>query len=359
MKKHNILIFILLYATCYMVSAQKFIYNIDFTSYFDNREYHEPLQTPQTIFALRLSPEIGLQITDKANGIHRIIAGAHYTQPFGSNFREARLQPTAFYQYRWHGYALLLGIAPTKHRIEPLPDFLNYDSINYAEPNLRGALLQYCSKHGCAEFMCDWRGMQTPMRREMFRLVLNGHYRYTGLFTYFIGGIAQINHKANYAKPTPREGVCDDIYISPNIGVDFAPALPLDSLSLRASYIIAYQTERINEDRRIPQGLLLDFFARWRFLGLKNTLYVGQNLMPFYATYGPDLNQGDPFYQSPCYNRTDLFIYLVRRSFVNCYFSWNLHAVQGQTLQHQQQLIVHFSLDGLHRKQLLRGLFDK
>ena len=112
---------------------------------------------------------------------------------------------------------------------------------------------------------------------------------------------------------------------------------------------------------------MLEVYANWWFLGLKNTLYVGDNLQPLLQSdnlgtpIGALMCQGDPFYQARFYNRTDLFVYLYRASFVNCYFSYNMH-YQGGRLQSQQQLIVRFNLGGLKtqkRGTLLRGLFDK
>jgi hypothetical protein len=62
-------------------------------------------------------------------------------------------------------------------------------------------------------------------------------------------------------------------------------------------------------------------------------------------------------------SQTPLF-YLYRSSFVNFYFSWNMHYDTHQ-LQHQQQMIVRFQLEPLMRElagrkqPCLRGLFDK
>lgn len=80
--------------------------------------------------------------------------------------------------------------------------------------------------------------------------------------------------------------------------------------------------------------------------------------MPVRAEFGADLNQGDPFFQSGLYNRTDLFAYLYRNSFVNCCFSWNFH-YDGSRLYHQQQLMLRFSLDGFGKSGKLKGLLDK
>ena len=57
----------------------QFLYDVDFTTYFDNREYRSPYQIPQTIFNFRLSPELGVRILDRAGGRHDVVAGVSYT----------------------------------------------------------------------------------------------------------------------------------------------------------------------------------------------------------------------------------------------------------------------------------------
>ena len=308
---------------------------------------------------MRLSPEVGVGLTDREGGTHRLSAGVHYIQPMGGNWRDVRLIPTVYYQYQFKGFSMNLGAVPYKYFIRQLPDFLRYDSIAYMHPNIQGALLQYQSRHGFVEAMCDWRGMQRPDQREMFRLTIDGEYGYQGFFCYFVGGLAQLNHRAGCAPPAPRDEVCDEAFVSPNIGIDFSAPTPLDTLSLRASYIFGYQRQREDNTKYKPQGVLLEFMINWRWIGVKNTFYYGDNLMPFYGIYGADLSQGDPFYQSEIYNRTDFYVYLVRKPFVNCYVSWNMHWEPQGGLQHQQQVIAVFSLDGIRQKGKLRGLFDK
>lgn len=340
-----------------VTSKPRFLYNVDFSTYFDNREYRSPYQTPRTLFAFRLSPEIGVGLTDVHGGSHRLMAGVHYTQPLGAGWKQVRFSPTAYYDYDYRGFSVALGAIPFTHRIEVLPDWLQYDSIAYARPNIQGALMSYSSRWGFAEFMCDWRGAQLPEQREMFRLVLNGEFRWKWLTA---GGYFTLNHKANYAPPTPREGVCDDIFIHPRVGVNLSGYVPLDSLALRTGYVVGIQNHRDAHLSQIPQGVLVELFLNWRFLGLRNVFYYGGNMLPYYAEFGADLHQGDPFYQSGLYNRTDVFAYLYRNNFVNCCFSWNLH-YDGHHLQHQQQLIVYFSLDGLKQNKTvkLRSLLGK
>ena len=337
----------------------RFLYNVDAAFWFDNREYQGPWQLNRTLFGLRLSPEIGVGFTDREGGGHRLMAGVHYTQPMGGDWRDVHFHPIVYYQYQYKGLSVNFGTIPYRYFIRQLPDFLRYDSIAYVYPNIQGALIQYQSRHGYVEAMLDWRGLRRIDQREMFRLTVDGEYSYQGLFRYFVGGVAQMNHKANYSRPVLSEGVCDDFYVVPNVGIDFSAPTPLDTLSIKASYILGYQRQRKYDAVYVPQGVMIEFMINWRWLGLKNTFFYGNNLMPFYFLYRTDLYQGDPFYQSYIYNRTDFYVYLLHKSFINCYFSWNLHWVPEGGLQQQQQLICVFSLDGIGKEGKLRGLFDK
>ena len=343
------------------VKAQKpvqLLYDVDFTTYFDNREYHEPYQIPQTFLNFRLSPQIGVRILDRAGGRHELVAGVSYTQRLGGNWRDVQFNPIAYYHFNYKGFDAGMGAIPYTRRIMPMPEWLLYDSLTYMHPNIQGALLQYRDQRGFVEFMCDWRGAQTEERREMFRLVLNGQYQYKWLQ---VGGLAHMNHKAGFAKT--YEHVTDDVHAHAFVGFDVTQYVPLDSLSLRTGYIFGWERDRGNNESFLSHGFIMELYANWWFLGVKNTLYCGDNLMPLLARNSNSC-LGDPFYQSHIYNRTDLFVYLYRSSFVNFYFSWNMH-YDGNRLQHQQQMIVRFELQPLmeelagKKKPYLRGLFDK
>jgi len=345
----------------------RFVYDVDFASYFDNREYKSDIQFPQTIFSFRLSPSIGVQIRDKVGGKHKLLAGVRYTQPLGGNWKNANVIPTAYYHYSNYGVNLQLGAVPYENRILSMPDWLQYDSIAYIRSNVQGALISYQDKRGYVEFMCDWRSARDSARREMFRILLNGQYQYKW---FFIGGLIHMNHVDCSADPEIqyRESLYDDVNWSAYVGLNFSQLTPLDSLALKVSYIGGIANARAWKQMFIPQGTLIELYLNWWFLGIKNTTYVGDNLQPLRFSkdlgrpIGNQMCQGDPFYQARFYNRTDIFAYLYRSSFVNCYLSYNLH-YQGGKLQHQQQVIVRFNLGGLleeeKRGTMLRGLFDK
>ena len=334
-------------------------YDVDFTTYFDNREYHAPYQIPQTILNYRLSPEVGVRILDRAGGRHVLSAGVSYTQRLGGDWRDVQFDPIAYYRFDYRGFMVSMGAIPYRQRLMPLPDWLLYDSVAYYHPNIQGAHMAYRDQRGFVEFMCDWRGAQTVERREMFRLILNGQYQYKALQA---GGLAHLNHKASFAQPN-HEFVMDDIHLHAFVGVDLTQYTPFDSLSIRAGYIFGFQRDREINESFFNHGLVVELYANWWFLGLKNTFYYGDNMQPL-RPRNAFICMGDPFYQSRIYNRTDLFAYLYRSSFVNLYFSWNMH-YDGISLQHQQQMIVRFELEPLMaelggaKRPYLRGLFDK
>lgn len=177
--------------------------------------------------------------------------------------------------------------------------------------------------------------------REAFRIVASGKFKYNWLF---VGGNAQLNHLSHSTKIL---GVCDDIVINPLIGVSVGYLTPLDSLSLQAGYIGSFQRDRVKAQQWFCHGFHADFYLGWRFIGLRNEFYFGDNQMPLYSGYGPLVNQGDSRYQARIYNRTDVFFYLIRRSFVTAYAGWNLLYLEGYGLSHQQQVVCRFSLEPL------------
>lgn len=327
-------------------AGQRLEYDVDFVSYFDNREYEARHQLSQTLYGFRLSPAVGVSVRDSVWGSYALMGGAHYIQPMGLDWRKARVLPTVYLSMRQRGFTVMLGTIPYAARQGGLPSYLRYDSLTYARPNIEGAYMGYASARGYVEFMCDWRGMPTRTQREMFQLVLNGEFRWRQVV---LGGYAQLNHKASYGEGR-HEGVCDDAYAHPYLGVDLAAQLGLDSLTARCGYIIGYQRERVSRTRYMPQGFLAELTAQWRWLGLTASFYYGSPLMPLYAKYRHDLNQGDPFYQSAFYGRAELYAYLFSNAYVNCYFAWVLHLDDTRRVSHQQLLVGSFCLDRLMRR---------
>lgn len=330
-----------LMATTVPSLAQKFVYDLDFLFYFDNREYHSPYSDAQTLLGVRLSPEIGVALTDKSGGSHRIMGGVQYGQPLSKNFRDAKLMPTLYYQYEQKGFNLHFGAIPYRKLMRPLPEFYLSDSLSYAQPNLQGALIQYVGKRGFVELYCDWYGLQSRTTREAFQLMIDGEFRTKILYA---GSYLSLSHLANKAAPEPRLGVSEKFSVNPIVGVNLSPITPLDSFTVQAGYLLAYNRERETHTEYTSHGFHADLYLQWRFLAIRNSFFYGENFMPFYSYLGAEFHRGNPFFQSELYNRTDLIVYLFRKEFVECRFAWNIHYIPDCKLGHQQQIILSFNL---------------
>ena len=339
----NIIIFGMLiteavFLCAYSQTKVSFAYDTDFLLYFDNREYDgTPGQRSQTIFGVRLAPEIGVKIADSTEAVHKLMAGVSYNQPFGASWGKITVKPTIYYRIETKGFDINLGFVPYKYLKETLPEYILSDTISYYNSNLQGALFQYESKYGFASLMADWRGMYSYETREAFRVIATGQYKYKGLQ---IGGYAMLNHLANSEQ---EFGVYDDIMLNPYVGFNIAEYIqPIDSFNIRIGYIGGFQRERSTETSYFTHAVNAELFFRWRFLGLKQSVYYGNNLYPLYEKQKTTLNMGDPWYNSKLYSRTDLFVYLYNNRFVNCYFSLNLHLNETGKINFQQQLIVSY-----------------
>lgn len=337
------------------VHAQQLEYDIDFVTNFDNREYHSQYADDGTIFGIRLTPTIGLSVCDSLGGRHVLMGGVSYIQPFGVNWKAAKVTPTVYYQYQLRKHApqtsqavapsftASLGFIPYNHLTRRLPKYLMSDSLDFVYPNIQGALFQYSDRRGYVDFFCDWRGMPTATTREAFRLVVAGEAKWKMLR---VGGYGQLNHLANYDKSQPRAGVCDDAYANPYIGVDASHLTVLDSLRFDVGYLFGYQCQRAEVIQPVLcHGMTAQFTLRWRWIELDDNLYVGQNQMPHYGDLGAVLNQGEPFYQSPIYNSAELRFRVLRHDFAQLYLAWNMIYCKGEPLSHQQRVVLRFNLN--------------
>ena len=63
-----------------------FAYDLDFEMRFDNREIPENFYTPSmTIFGARLTPQVGLALSESNGAQHRLMAGVDVMKDFGAS----------------------------------------------------------------------------------------------------------------------------------------------------------------------------------------------------------------------------------------------------------------------------------
>lgn len=317
--------------------AQNFLWDLDFYSFFDNREYKAPYQNDQTFFGTRLSPEIGIGLKDH----HQFKIGVSWLSEFGSEIKDSKVDMTVYYRYNSDKIKASFGSFPRRQLIQEFPAAMMYDSLLYFCPNINGALFQHISSKGHVEAYIDWKSKQTDLKREVFSIATNGQYHWGYGFA---GWFVTLNHFARTNNPEDDTRVMDNIMANPFVGVDLSSLLFLNSFKLKTGMLVSANRDRGDNIWHRPAGFLGELTAEWRFLGLQNTLYVGGNQLTFYKQFGAALHNGDPFYQADLYNRLDLYGYFWRNKHVACKASVNFHFAGGK-MQTQQQLLVRFNFD--------------
>ncbi|MEG2675155.1 MAG: hypothetical protein RR938_08630 [Muribaculaceae bacterium] len=329
----------LLFATVQGAIAQGFNWSVDLNAFFDNREGDDFYTPAETIFATRLAPEIGISFL---GGAHSIAGGVSWIQPVGNGWNDYKLCPTLYYRYMSPTWRFTFGMLPRTQLIEHLPNALWSDKMAFNEPNIRGFLIQYVRPQGYAELSLDWRGLQSETQREAFNVNFNGEWNPKGIF--LIGGHVMVNHFAKQKNPPTGQNIVDDMVVNPMIGINLSKVTPLDSFTIKGGLLLSLERDRNNDNWQTPCGALIDIVAEWRFLGIKNTLYAGKAQFPLYGDFGAALNMGEPYYQAPFYNRTNVYAYVFRNRFVNLEASLNFH-VTKKAFGFQQQLLLRVYMD--------------
>ena len=377
---------ILISAFCFnAISAQeqekeyKFIWGVDAETVFDNREGDQTYSPQQTIFFSRLSPSLGVRfgksehekvnndgIKKKYTDVHKLVAGTHYIQPIGIGYKENKFVPTAYYTFshkvvkevkrdssvlRIDGkntpdfkvWSVSFGMIPRRLSYR-LPEILWSDSMDYYNPNIRGILLQ-CTKNNLAfhEISLDWRSLQSADQREAFNVNYNVRkyfHRYLrGISPFFIGGNAQLNHLAKRNPAPEGEGVNDDMFAYPYVGLDFSEKTVFDKFKIRAGYAVSFDRCRAIGDWEVDGGLLADLHLLWKKIGIIETLYAGNKQFPLYPMYGSLLNMGDPHYQSSFYSLTSIYSPIVQNQHVSFGAFLDFHVTKEGTSCYQRVVL--------------------
>lgn len=284
---------------------------LDFQTWFDNREYKSESTPDQTLFGLKLTPEIGLSWNDN----NRIMIGTDLRVNFGDKPFRQDWELIAYYNYksddqRFSAYA---GIFPRNKMIgEYYSRVFVSDSVRYYDSNLEGFMLSYRGSRWHVELAMDWLNMINGSEREKFMILSSGSV-FSRNYKWFAGyEFSMFHHSISHIE----SGVVDNLLAYPHIGFSLIgrssrKTLYSNYLRIKAGWIQAMQKDRQVEDKfRTPGGVQVEINACHKSgFGFDNTLYLGDNLMPYYAKYGSGLYMGDAFYRTTgdVYNRLQVY----------------------------------------------------
>lgn len=345
MKSEIKYLILVLFAVCHIsgLIAQRpdLYWSIDMSAVFDNREGDTKYADAKTFFQTQLSPEFGLSLYD---GRHLLAGGVVWTQPIGCEWEGHRLSPTLYYRYQNKGLKFAMGMFGKDQLLAEMPNFIWNDSVNYAQRNIRGAMVGYKNEKGYFQAIVDWRGMQTKTQREAFNIIASGE-RYYSNGKFLWGGVAMMNHLALDKSEHIGQNVVDNFLYNPYVGVNVAKviATSLDSCSLRVGALGGLTRDRGDMKWKTPVGAWVDFDIMWKFLELKNTFYAGGKLFPYYGHYGVTLDQGEPYYAVSLYNRSSVSVWFLRRKFMSLKASIDFNIAPSH-FNFYQRVILQFSI---------------
>lgn len=334
--------FALLLSAC-LCTAQRLTpeWSVTFFSFADNREYKpEQRQIPQSILGSWLVPQVGLQL----DSVHHLHTGVGLQRYFGSADQAPdQVAYVAYYRYFARPFELYVGSFPARSLLADYPNALFYDSIANLRLNSANIFWRIFGQRWHANIWLDWSGHQTQTQREAFLVGIAGRYRlgktYATLQSY-------MHHFAHTAAGSSDQHIVDNGMGRLCVGVGTSAGFLLDSLNVNAGMLGAYSRERGVDPRYQFSGGFFGEAAIEKFgIGIKNTLYIGENLMPLYGKYSAEhLYWGDPFYQNTLYNRSDFYVQLFETDRVQGRFTWSVHAAAG-FITHQQTFTLSVCFD--------------
>ena len=284
-----------------------FAYDLNFDMRFDNREFYKSAYTSSmTIFGTRLTPSVGVDLHQKNGARHRLMAGIDMMKNFGATSKNSELfkELTVYYDVQKQlgktGFEMVAGVFPRKYAEGSYSQAFYSDSLRFYDNNLEGLLLKFSRPKAYFEVGCDWMGMFDTYSRERFQIYSSGEAHVLPYLT--LGYAASLYH---FSCSGVSDGVVDNALVNPYLRFDLASKVDLQALSVRLGWLQALQNDRAHVGHYVfPGGAEVVMEVQKWNVGVKNDMYIGTDLMPYYNTvdnagykYGSLLYMGSPFYR--------------------------------------------------------------
>lgn len=284
-----------------------FAYDLNFDMQFDNREFYKSAYTSSmTIFGTRLTPSVGVALEQKNGTRHRLMAGIDILKNFGAANENSELfkEMTLYYNVQKQlcktGFEMVAGVFPRRFAEGSYSQAFYSDSLRFYDNNLEGLLLKFSRPKAHFEIGCDWMGMFDTYSRERFQIFSAGEGQVLSFMS--IGYAASLYH---FSCSGVSDGVVDNALVNPYMRFDLASKANLQTLSVRLGWLQALQNDRAYVGHYVfPGGAEVVMEVQKWNVGVKNDMFIGKNMMPYYNTidnagykYGSLLYMGSPFYR--------------------------------------------------------------
>lgn len=301
-----------------------FAYDVDFEMNFDNREfYRSNFSQSMTIFGARLTPSVGLAVSESNGASHKIMLGIDVMKDFGASpiseliaggktdetqtrlnnlglFREITLYYNLKKKIAKTNMEIYAGIFPRRAMEGKYSQAFFSDSLAFYDNNLEGIIFKFLRPSAYFELGCDWMGQYGKDRREKFMIFTSGDGKVLPFMS--MGYAAYMLH---YANSQNAKGLVDNLLLNPYVRFELDYLTGFQEFTFRLGWLQAIQRDRVNVGGFIfPYGGEFDQHIRKWNVGIHNKAYWGMDMMPYYngvdnagVKYGTSLYFGDPFYR--------------------------------------------------------------
>jgi hypothetical protein len=314
------------------LSAQDKNWRLDVFSFFDNTEFgHSAVKIPQTMAGVIVAPEAGI-VWDTVNKVN---IGVNLLHEFGSPNAIDKFYPTAYYESLRGPVRFMMGAFPRSRALEKYPRLFFQDSVSYYRPNINGIFSEYRKGENYLNLWMDWTGRQSKTVNEQFFIGFSGRYNSGIVYLQHYGAMF---HYAGKMDPAIEEPLHDNLLFLTSVGVDLVGKTFFSKLEANAGWVLRKERSRAENSGWIAsKGFLVETRVEYRWFGIFNTYYIGDNMMHYYSELGNKLYWGDPAYRSKTSDRADIYISFLKNHTVNLNLTYSLTFMESQVF-HEQML---------------------
>lgn len=296
----------------------KFEYDVDFWYYYDNREFdtsNNVYYPSGTTHGVLVTPYAGFSVQQGRNVNHRFMLGMELCRIMGAGETLADVPKEVLAFYDMHAtskngkFEAIAGIFPRNFQEAEYTEAIYRGGLKFGDRNFEGCLLKYANEKFYAEIGLDWMGHKTHDVKEMFQIFSGGRWDATDWLR--LGWSASMHH---FGGSEIAPGVVDEHLLNPYVKMDFGRKIGIQTLSLKAGALLTYQWNRAYVEDPITRGggEFVFTLRNWNVC-LQNTLYLGENLQPYFydhdtsgEMFGSRLYMGNPFYRNKVYDVAEL-----------------------------------------------------
>lgn len=339
--KTSIWIFVSFFLFSPLAFSQEKDWRVDLFNFFDNTEFgRSAVKIPQTMAGVHVAPEVGV-VWDTLNKVN---IGVNLLHEYGSPEAIDKLYPTAYFESYRGPLRYIMGAFPRARATGNYPRLFFQDSISYYRPNINGIFWEYRKDDNNFNVWLDWTGRQSKTVNETFFIGASGKYK-TGIF--YLQHFDCMFHYAGKMDPVVEEPLHDNLLFLTSGGIDLSGKTSFRKLEANAGWVIRLERSRADNSGWIASnGFLMETRVEYKWFGLFNTFYKGEDMMHYYSELGNKLYWGDPAYRAKTSDRSDFCISFIRSNTVDLKLTYSLTFMEDR-MYHEQMLKVIVNLNSL------------